>query len=345
MQNRRQFIISSAITGIGIAASSRLFAKVITGVGLRIGIIGLDTSHCIEFTKILNDPTSGDTFGGYKVVAAYPKGSIDIKSSIDRIACYTEQLKTMGIDIVDSISSLLEVVDVALLETNDGRRHLEQAIPVLKAGKRLFIDKPITASLSDAMILFEAAKFYNIPVFSSSSCRFIDDISQIKNGAIGKVIGAEAHSPATLEATHPDLFWYGIHGVEILYSVMGTGCKSVVRVSAPDTDVVVGTWNDGRIGTFRGTRSGTEACGAEIFGENDIKTINISDGFHASYKGLMKEVTAYFKTGNLPVQPEETLEILAFMEAANESKKRSGTSVAIDEIMKRARLESKKCKF
>jgi predicted dehydrogenase len=345
MLNRRNFIKASTITGIGIVSPKNLFGPFDSSSGLRVGIIGLDISHCIEFTKILNDPTTGDKYCGYRVVAAYPKGSLDIKSSVERIAGYTEQMKMMGIEIVDSIESLLEKVDVVLLETNDGRRHLEQAIPVLKAGKRLFIDKPMTASLTDAIKLFEIAKHYNVSIFSSSSCRFIEDMDEIKKGTLGKVLGAEAHSPATFETTHPDLFWYGIHGVEILYSVMGTGCKSVIRVSTADTDLVVGIWKNGRIGTFRGSRSGKRGCGAEVYCDEGIKSIGFTDSFQPSYKALMKEVTAYFKTGNLPVQPEETLEILTFMEAADESKKRGGTFISMDEIKERAVGESKKYKF
>ena len=78
----------------------------------------------------------------------------------------------------------------------------------------------------------------------------------VVNGKIGKVLGADTYSPCTLEKTHPDFFWYGIHGVELLYTVMGIGCKSLVRVHTEGTDVTVGTWEDGRIGTFRGTRTG-----------------------------------------------------------------------------------------
>jgi hypothetical protein len=349
MLSRRNFIKTSSITGIGIVTGTSLFKQTESTNDLRVGIIGLDTSHSIEFTKILNDPAAGEKFGGYKVVAAYPKGSLDIKSSVDRIAGYTEQMKLMGIEIADSIDSLLKIVDVVLLETNDGRRHLEQVLPVLKAGKQIFIDKPMTASLSDAMIIFNASQHYNVPVFSSSSLRFIDGIEEIKNGAIGKVLGVEAFSPAPIEKTHPDLFWYGIHGVEILFTAMGTGCKTVVRVSAADTEVVAGTWLDNRIGTFRGTRTGVWDYGAGIFGEKENRFLssirNSTRVPNLEYVALLKSVAEYFKTGIIPVQPTETLEILAFMEAADESKKRGGIPVALEEIVERARRESSKYKI
>lgn len=337
------------MAGIGIASStSPLFSQYIETSGFRVGIIGLDTSHSIEFTKILNNPAAGDSFNGYKVVAAYPQGSLDIKSSVVRITGYTEWMKLMGIEIVDSIDNLLKKVDVVLLETNDGRRHLEQALPVLKAGKRMFIDKPIAASLSDAMILFNASKHFNVPIFTSSSCRYMEGMDNIKSGSVGKVLGTEAFSPAPIEKTHPDLFWYGIHGVEILFTAMGTGCKKAIRVSTADTDVVVGIWQDDRIGTFRGSRSGVWDSGAEIFGEKENRFLNSNKDSTQDpdfeYAALLQSVVRFFKTGINPVPSNETFEILAFMEAADESKK-SGGFITIEEIMKRAEEKSRNYQF
>src|SRR5690606_14324366 len=119
--------------------------------------------------------------------AAYPQGSLDIKSSVERIEGYISQMKEMGAEITSSIDELLPKVDVVLLETNDGRRHLEQALPVLKAGKRMFIDKPMTASLAEAMVIFDAAEHYGIPIFSASSLRYIQGMDEIKSGLVGKV--------------------------------------------------------------------------------------------------------------------------------------------------------------
>lgn len=341
MINRRNFIRTSAITGIGMVASGRLAAQSAAAPGLRVGIIGLDTSHSIAFTKTLNAKDAGNTYSQYKVVAAYPYGSLDIKSSVDRIEGYIKQVKDMGVEVVDSIDTLLQKVDVVLLETNDGRRHLEQAIPVLKAGKRMFIDKPMAASLADAMAIFRASEQYGIPVFSASSLRYIGGMDEIKNGAVGKVLGADTFSPATLEKTHPDLFWYGIHGVEILFTAMGTGCTSVTRVFTPETDLVTGTWEGNRIGTFRGIRTGKSGYGGSVFGEKGIKPL----GAYAGYNPLLSEIIRYFQTGVIPVSPEETLEIMAFMEAADESKKKGGRAVSIKKIMDKARKESKKFKI
>jgi len=298
----------------------------------KIGIIGLDTSHSVAFTKALNDPSAGPEFGGWKVAVAYPRGSSDIKSSVDRIPGYTEDVKKLGVEIAGSIDELLKQVDAVMLETNDGRIHLEQALPVFRAGKRMFIDKPIAASLTDAIAIFNASRHYKVPVFSSSSLRYLPGVKEIKNGPAGKVIGADTFSPATIEKSHPDLFWYGIHGVEALFTVMGTGCKSVARIFTEGTDMVTGLWNDDRIGTFRGIRTGRGDYGGTAFCEKGIVDL----GKYAGYNPLLEQIIGFFDSGIPPVDQEETIEIFAFMAAAEESKKKGGLPVEISKLLQKA---------
>ncbi len=299
-----------------------------------IGMIGLDTSHSTAFTEIINGSKGETGMSDFRIVAAYPYGSRDIESSFSRIPGYTEEVKKMGVEIVDSIDELLERVEVVLLETNDGRPHLKQALPVLKAGKRLFIDKPIAGSLKDAIAIMEASEQYDTPVFSSSSLRYLSVAQAVRHdNKIGDVLGADTYSPAILEETHPDLFWYGIHGVEILFTVMGTGCETVTRVHTEGTDIVTGHWKDGRLGTFRGMREGQHSYGGTAYGSEDITSLGTYEG----YEPLLLEILEFFRTGKSPVDIEETLEIYAFMEAADESKRQGGTSVHIEQVLSKAR--------
>jgi hypothetical protein len=325
--NRRSFIQAAVATGASLHLLDSFPALAQQSTGKRVGIIGLDTSHSTAFTKALNSADADPVYDGYKVVAAYPYGSRDIESSAKRIPGYIEEVKKSGVIITDSVKDLLSKVDVVLLETNDGRLHLQQALEVFKSGKRMFIDKPVAASLSDVIAIYSASKKYNIPVFSASSLRYIKGIETIDKS---KVLGADTYSPATLEKTHPDFFWYGIHGVETLYTVMGTGCKSVSRVSTPDTDIVVGIWADGRTGTFRGTRTGKHDYGGTVFTQDGNKVL----GPYAGYEPLLVDIIKYFKTGDVPVTPQETIEIFAFMEAADESKRQGGKSVTLESVMK-----------
>jgi len=305
---------------------------------LKAGIIGLDTSHVIAFTKLLNTGTPEGDLAGIRIVAAYPQGSKDIPSSVDRVPDYTKQVKEMGVEIVDSIDELLKKVDVVFLESNDGRPHLEQVIPVLQAGKPVFIDKPIAGSLTDAVAIFELSRKYNTPMFSSSSLRFSKGAQSLRNGAEGKITKCSTHSPCSLEATHPDLFWYGIHGVETLFTVMGPGCQTAKRtVSDADRDEVVGQWAGGREGHFAGVRKGKPSgYGGTAVGKNGEVAVGGYDG----YKPLLVEIVKFFRSGKPPVSEEETLEIYSFMEAADESKRQGGVEVTLASVLEKAKKEA-----
>jgi WD40 repeat protein/predicted dehydrogenase len=326
----------------GAAAAPAAATPAASGKPLRVGIIGLDTSHAIAFAGELNKKDAAADVAGCPVVAAYPKGSPDIESSTSRVPKYTKDIQALGVEIVDSIEALLEKVDVVLLETNDGRPHFEQVLPVLKAGKPVFIDKPIAGSLADAVAIFEAGKKYKVPLFSSSSLRYAPGAQEIRSGKIGEVKGCDAYSPCSLEPTHPELFWYGIHGVETLFTVMGTGCESVSRVSTPGIDVAVGVWKGGRVGTFRGVRpeagGGKIEYGGTAFGTNGIQQI----GTYGGYRPLVVEIVKFFRTREVPVSEAETLEIYAFMEAADESKRQGGAPVKIETVLAKAREAAKK---
>ena len=304
---------------------------------LRAGIIGLDTSHVVAFTGLLNNPRAKGHLAGIRVVAAYPGGSPDLPDSRNRLEGFTKTLRDKyGVEIVDSIDALLQKVDVVLLESVDGRPHLQQVLPVLKAHKPVFIDKPVAGSLADALQIFDLARQYHTPCFSSSSLRFSPGILGMRNDPkVGKVIGCDAYGPCSLEAHHPDLFWYGVHGVETLFTIMGTGCESVTRVHGKGTDFVTGTWKGGRVGTFRGIRAGRADYGALVFGTGGIAP----SGGYGGYEPLVVEICKFFRTGKAPVSAEETLELFAFMEAADESKRRGGVPVTLESVVKKARAE------
>lgn len=302
---------------------------------IRIGIIGCDTSHAIAFTQIINNPDATGDLAAVQVVAAYPGGSEDIPSSRDRVPEYVKQLREQfQVEIVDTIPALLEKVDVVMIESVDGRPHLEQARPVFEAKKPLFIDKPLAGSLADAIAIAELGREHNVPWFSSSALRFSPTIRGARRDEkIGEIRGALAWSPSPIEATHPDLFWYGIHGVETLFTLMGPGCETVTRTHTAGADVVTGVWADGRIGTFRGIRDGKGEYGSIVFGTAGI----VQTGGFAGYEPLVEQIATFFRTKVPPVAPEETIEIIAFMEAADESKRQNGAPVKMADVVAKAR--------
>ena len=300
---------------------------------LRIGLIGLDTSHAPAFTALLNDAEAKDHIAGAKVVAAYPGGSSDIDASWKRVPEYTETLvKKYGVHIHGSVEALCREVDAVMLLSVDGRPHLAQARLVIAAKKPLYIDKPLAGSLRDGAEIFRLAKASGVPVFTSSSLRFGKNTQAVRNGSLGVVTNAIAGSPAHVDPTHPDLFWYGIHGVESLFTVMGTGCDSVRRGKTVDGGIeVIGTWAGGRVGAFRESKD----YSGEAHGEKGTAPVGQFDG----YAPMVAEVVKFFETGIPPVRAEESLEIYAFMEAADESKRREGAVVSLKEVRRTAGLE------
>ncbi|TWU10100.1 Oxidoreductase family, NAD-binding Rossmann fold [Allorhodopirellula heiligendammensis] len=304
-----------------------------TAPEIRLGIIGLDTSHSPAIIKTFNNPEPTDKiFAGFRVVAAYPFGSQTIESSASRIPQYTTEAQEQGVEIVDSIADLLSKVDCVFLETNDGQLHLEQALQVFQAGKPVFIDKPTGSNLAETIAIFRAAEHYQVPMFSASSLRYTEGAQAIRAGKIGRVLGCSTYSPCSLEPAHVDLFWYGIHGVETLFTCMGTGCLSVQHTETETCQFSVGTWDGGRVGTFRGIQSGRSGYGGTAFGDKAIMDV----GSYAGYEPLFIEVAKFFHSHEPPVSSQETIEIYAFMQAAFASKHRGGSMIEIAEVMKAA---------
>ncbi len=308
---------------------------------IRVGLIGLDNSHAGAFTQLLNDSSRADYIPGARVIAAFKGGSPDVVASATRIEKFTAELRDKWqIELVDSIEELVRRVDAVIMNSVDGRVHLAQARPVIAAKKPLFVDKPFAASVKDALELARLARESGTPVFSASSLRFNDDVQAItRDPRVQDVKGAITWGPATLEPHHPDLFWYGIHAVEMLYTFMGPGCERVSRTHTPGADVVVGQWKDGRIGVVRGIRDGGSTYGQVVFGPKAIVSAPPAPAASAapvkrsSYHGLVAEIVEFFRTGKPPVPLDVTVEIMAFMEAADVSKARNGAAVALDELL------------
>jgi len=290
---------------------------------IRLGIVDFDTSHVVAFTQRLNHLDVGEDqwIDGAKVIMGCPGTSL---MSPERVPGFTEQLSAYGVELVDDPTEMIGKIDAVLIESVDGSVHYERAKPFLESGVPMFIDKPFTCSLDHAKALAELADKNGVPLFSSSSLRYGVEVQEIleKQDEWGKVVGADAYSPGSLHPRNPGLFNYGIHGLETLYALMGTGCVAVWAVSTDGVDVVTGAWEDGRIGTLRATRAGAHSYGFTAFCEKRIVPSAINAGF--IYRELLKRIVGMFETGKPPIDISETLEMVAFIEAAMESGKRDG---------------------
>jgi predicted dehydrogenase len=292
---------------------------------LRIGIVGTDTSHCLHFVRILNDPASPEHVPGARIVAAFKGGSKDIESSYTRVDKHAAELHDKwNVEIVPSIAQLCKRADAVLLLSSDGRVHLPQAREIIAAKKPLFIDKPLASTLEDAREIASLAKAAGVPWFSSSGFRFGEIARKMKSPDTRGVI---VWGPGSTEEHHYlDLGWYAIHPIELMYTLMGTGCEKVSRAATPESDEIVGVWKDGRIGTVRAMRPQGD-YGAVVIGPKSVSQSAPKTPF--SYRPLIAEIVRFMQTGKPPVTPEETLEIFSFLDAARRSKDQGGVPVSL----------------
>lgn len=321
--------VLSAVVALASLPAAPVESPVWATKDLRAGIIGTDTSHVPAFTAMYN---KAHPEWRIKVVAAYKGGSPDLPVSADRVEKFAATIHDQyGVEIVGSVEELLAKVDVVLLESVDGRPHLAQVTPVMKAGKRVFIDKPLAASLDDARAIMKLSAETGTPFFSASSYRFHADVPKLRTEA-AKATKVQASSPFNKLAFHPDLYFYGIHGVEALYAVMGRGCVSVSRKSEKSSDVTTGKWADGRVGVYHGLLGKGEKL--PILRVWD-KAGNVSDSAGSGgYEGLDRAAAEFFHTGKPPVDPAETLEVFEFMSAAQLSAERGGAEVRLVDLRK-----------
>ncbi|RYG68001.1 gfo/Idh/MocA family oxidoreductase [bacterium] len=295
---------------------------------LRIGLIGLDTSHAPAFAKLLNDEAHPFHVAGAKIHSAFPGGSPDFGLSWNRVEAFTTQVRDeSSVTLLDSPAAVAEQSDAIILTSVDGRVHLRQFQEIAPFKKPVFIDKPFAISSVDATAIAKLAKEHAIPLMSSSILRYgqplVDALAQGE-----EILGADCSGPMDLEDTQPGLFWYGIHSVETLYAALGTGCRSVWAISTPDAEFVTGLWDDGRIGTVRGYRTGNKKFGALLHGVKESRFVDVMAHPKPAYAGLLERVVEMFQTGQAPIPIEETLEIVRFIEAANQSRE-SGESVML----------------
>jgi hypothetical protein len=302
---------------------------------IKVGMIGLDTSHCPAFTRLLNDDSNEYHVPGARVVGAYPGGSDLFSLSRDRVQGFTEELRdAYGVRIYDDIPTLVAHVDALLLESADGRQHLEQfeqIVAQLQAGpKPVFVDKPFATSTADARQMIQLATETQTPMMSSSSLRYSAGIVGLA-GETERVLSCEAFGPAAILDDYPGLFWYGIHSAEMLYATMGLGCEMVRCIPYEDVDVIMGQWQDGRVGVVRGTRFKGGEFGCVVHTDNGTRC-GVAQSTPPGYYGLMQVVVEFFRTGVAPIDVRETFEIASFLEAANWSREHAGQITRLERL-------------
>ncbi|MGH2558867.1 MAG: Gfo/Idh/MocA family protein [Thermomicrobiales bacterium] len=290
---------------------------------LRLGIVNCDTSHVYQFARRLNHVGVGPEqwVEGAKVVAAYVGTSRITEPA--RIEEYVAAMIEAGVDLVERPEDLLGRVDAILIESNEGGIHLQRARPFIEAGLPVFVDKPLASTTADARTLVDLARRHGTPLISASALRFVAEVTTARvDPSLGTLVGADVHCPARLHKANPGLFHYGVHGVEMLYALLGPGCREVACAFEEGGEVVTGRWSDGRIGVVRGLRAGTLGYGLTVYGEQGIRATAIATEW--IYRDLLKVVVPVLAGAPSPIGPDELIEVVAFQEAALVSARAGG---------------------
>lgn len=293
-------------------------------------MVGLDTSHVIGFAKILNLPEDEFHIPGATITHGYPGGSDDFEMSYSRIDGFTKQLsEEFGAEIVDSIEAAAEACDAIIMTSVDGRQHLEQFEILSQYRKPVFIDKPFAVASADATRIAALSRQTGTPVMSASSKRFAEQLPlAIQKYGKDSFLGADFFGAMPIEETQGRYCWYGIHTADALYSVMGAGCESVTVEASESFDLIVGKWKDGRIGSLRGSRTEGRYFGGILFTEEESVLVDLDKVPKPPYYYLVELYLEFFRTGKSPIDLDETVEVIRFLEAAEESY-RTGKSVAL----------------
>ena len=294
---------------------------------LKAGMVGLDTSHCREFVEVYNDPANPYHIPGIKVTGVYRGGSDLFSFSRERVKEFSSEIENrFQIPVYENIPDLVKDVDVLFLSSVDGRQHLEQ-FNQMAAGKPVFIDKPFAVTTADAAAIYKRAAETGTPVLSCSSLRFAEGITEIAQSQ-DEILACEAYGPMPILPDYPGYFWYGIHSAEILFLLMGGGCQTVQSLASEKMDVIKGVWQDGRSGVVLGSRFEGYEFGCLIHTRSGAR-LGIARNTPPYHACLAKEIARFFQSGQPPVSARETYQIIAFLEAANQSRAAKGTPVLI----------------
>ncbi len=295
---------------------------------LRIGLVGLDSSHVIAFTRLLNVMTEKDHIPGARVIAGYPGGTDDIDLSKNRVEGFTNDLREKyGVEIMDSPEDVAKACDLVFITAVDARIHKDLFARIVPFKRPTFIDKPFTTSLADAKEIFRLAEANDVPVMSCSSLRYADGLTDmLARGS--PVIGCDAFGPMEVIPQIPGYFWYGVHVVEMMQRIMGTGCQSVTVTKTDDFDLLAGRWSDNRLATMRGIRNAHKKFGVTLHRKSDFDFVNLQQNRRAWYANMLEAILRTLPQGRSDVTKEDTLEVIRIIEAANESRT-SGKAVSL----------------
>lgn len=294
---------------------------------IRIGAIGVDTSHLPEFSRRLKEMHDAGTFDG-RVTAMLDVGDHGWPDA-DQVSEWISTAADLGVERVGSMDDLLNNVDAVMVLAIDGNRHLELATPSLERGLPTYIDKPLTCDVEQAKQILKLSREKDARCYSASSLRFATELESIPDD-LGGMVAIDAFGPGELNDTMPGLYHYGVHTIEMVDAIWGPGVARVSAVEMADRHLVDLEYRDGRYARLRLDRKAAYDFGATIQG--DAKTHQFRVDFGPVYTRLVAGMAGFFEGKPAPAELRDIVENVAVMAAGNESIKRDGAWIDVPEI-------------
>lgn len=207
-----------------------------------------------------------------------------------------------------------EGVDGAIVVDDGSGEHAQYGIAPLRKGIPTFIDKPLAMTAKKAKEIASIARECGTPLLSASSLRFVPDVVALRQ-EVAQL--GEVHLATTICGN--ELVYYGIHALETAYAVLGPGAVSCRNVGQPGRNIVRVRFRDGRdlvlmVAEREYMRAGYQIC---LYGTKGWRTLqpNLTD----LYLYLMEQFLALVRTGKEIVPLDETVEVIAVLEAGKRS--------------------------
>lgn len=282
---------------------------------IKIGMVGLDTSHSVAFTRCLQAPDCAPEqhVSGARVVACMRfETPFQGKEGLDD---RQKQLEGWGVKVTESFEEAVADCDAIMLEINDPAYHVEYFQKCTELGKPIFLDKPMADNIANARLIAKMAKDAGLRVFSASSLRFIPALAQAIE-EVGEPKYVSTYGPLGKAPAGSSIVWYGVHAFEMLERAMGLGAKSVFARKDSVGVVAIVDYEEGKRGVVELTE-GAGSYGGSVRSEN--KAVPFSADNAPFYTLELVEVVKFFAGAESPVTLEDALEVTAMLDAAERS--------------------------
>ena len=227
-------------------------------------------------------------------------------------------------NVVERPEDMIGHVDAVICATDKGDEHVERCKPFFEAGLPVFIDKPLVNSEEDLRTFIKWRK--EGKKFITSSClRYAKEYEPYY--ASSYEMGNLMYICSPMSKKWEE---YGIHAIEQMYPILGKGFISVQNTGKYEQAHVHLRHEKGcNVDIPQGV--GMAGAGILMIGTKGSNYVQCKDSYYAFKKQLDLFVN-WLRTGQEPVDFEDTIEMMKIVIAGIRSREENGRVVYLDEI-------------